>query len=80
MVEGYVLIQVSPGVTRTVSEEIAAMNGIIWSHDVVGPYDIIARATAESLDELARLVVSKIHACEGVTRTLVCAVPQPQRM
>jgi hypothetical protein len=35
---------------------------------------MIALAEAESLDELARLVVAKIQAVDGVARTLTCPV------
>jgi hypothetical protein len=39
-----------------------------------GPYDGIARAQAPGLDELGRLVVSRIQIVDGVTRTLTCTV------
>jgi hypothetical protein len=39
-----------------------------------GPYDGIARAQAPGLDELGRLVVSRIQVVDGVTRTLTCTV------
>jgi DNA-binding Lrp family transcriptional regulator len=41
---------------------------------VAGPYDVIARAEARGMDDLGRLIVSKIQAVNGVTRTLTCAV------
>jgi DNA-binding Lrp family transcriptional regulator len=75
MVEAYVLIQVEPGTSLPLTKELSGVKGVVSVDDVVGPYDIVARAEATSLDSLARLVVSEIQACEGVTRTLVCAVP-----
>jgi hypothetical protein len=35
---------------------------------------VIARIQAPSLDQLGRLVVSRIQAVDGVTRTLTCTV------
>jgi DNA-binding Lrp family transcriptional regulator len=39
-----------------------------------GPYDIIVRAEARNVDDLGKLVVAKIQAVEGITRTLICPV------
>jgi DNA-binding Lrp family transcriptional regulator len=41
---------------------------------VTGPYDVIARAEAESMDELGRMIVSRIQSVKGVTRTLTCPI------
>jgi hypothetical protein len=37
-------------------------------------YYVIVRAEARSIDALGRLVVSRIQAINGVTRTLTCSV------
>jgi DNA-binding Lrp family transcriptional regulator len=44
------------------------------AEDITGPYDVIARVQASSLDQLGRLVVSRIQVVDGVTRTLTCMV------
>jgi DNA-binding Lrp family transcriptional regulator len=67
---------VGPGTTRSVSSEVAGVKGVLQADGVVGPYDVIARVEAASLDELANIVVTGIQACAGVTRTLVCSVPE----
>jgi AsnC-like helix-turn-helix protein len=41
---------------------------------VTGPYDIIAEAEAETLDELGRGVVRLVQGVEGITRTVTCPV------
>jgi DNA-binding Lrp family transcriptional regulator len=41
---------------------------------VAGPYDVIARAQAPDIDELAKLAASRVQALDGVTRTLTCPV------
>lgn len=70
------LIHVGPGTTRSVATEVAQVPGVTYADGVVGPYDIIARVEAPSLDDLANIVVTGIQGCTGVTRTLVCAVPE----
>jgi hypothetical protein len=35
---------------------------------------VIARVQARGLDQLGRLVVARIQAVDGVTRTLTCSV------
>ena len=39
-----------------------------------GPYDVIVRAAADSVDQLGQLVVAKVQNVEGITRTLTCPV------
>ena len=41
---------------------------------MTGPYDVILRAEASSIDELGRMVVSQIQLVDGITRTLTCPV------
>ncbi|MGE5226464.1 MAG: Lrp/AsnC ligand binding domain-containing protein [Planctomycetaceae bacterium] len=40
---------------------------------MTGPFDVIARVAAESLEELSRLV-DTLGAVEGTTRTLTCNI------
>jgi DNA-binding Lrp family transcriptional regulator len=70
----YILIQVEVGKSSDVAREVAGLRGIVSSEAVTGPYDIIAKADAPSLDELGRLVVAMIQSVPGVTRTLTCPV------
>jgi DNA-binding Lrp family transcriptional regulator len=44
------------------------------AEDVTGPYDVIVKAEAPTMDELGRLVVAKIQSVPGITRTLTCPV------
>jgi hypothetical protein len=41
---------------------------------VTGPYDVIARAEAETIDALGRFVVSGVQPIDGVTRTLTSPI------
>ena len=73
-VQAYVLIQTEVGKAAQVASEVAAISGVTSAEDVTGPYDVIVRAEAESVDELGKMVVSRIQAVEGITRTLTCPV------
>ena len=73
-VQAYVLIQTEVGKAATVVESIRAIPGVAVAEDVTGPYDVIVKAEARTMDELGRLVVAKIQAVSGITRTLTCPV------
>jgi Lrp/AsnC ligand binding domain len=44
------------------------------AEDVTGPYDVIVRAQAPAIEELGKLVVARVQAVDGITRTLTCPV------
>jgi DNA-binding Lrp family transcriptional regulator len=73
-VTAYVLIQTEVGKAAQVAEEVARIDGIVSAEDVTGPYDVIVRAEAESMDDLGRMVVSKVQLIDGITRTTTCPV------
>ena len=70
----YILVQTDVGVIGDVAGEIAGIKGVMEANAVTGPYDVIARAEANSLDELGKLVIQKIQTVAGVSRTLTCPV------
>ena len=74
MVKAYVLIQTEVGKAKAVTEEVRLIEGISSADDVTGPYDVIVRAEAADVDALGRLVVAKIQAIGGITRTLTCPI------
>ena len=73
-VSAYVLIQTEVGKAAQVAAEVSAIPGVVSAEDVTGPYDVIVRAEADSVDELGRMVVSKVQMVNGITRTLTCPV------
>jgi DNA-binding Lrp family transcriptional regulator len=73
-VEAYVLVQTEVGTAADVSEEIGALEGVLFAEALTGPYDVIARVQTENVDALGKLVVSHIHLVGGVTRTLTCPI------
>lgn len=73
-VSAYILIQTEVGKAAEVAAEVGAIEGVASSEDVTGPYDVIARAEANSVDELGKMVVSRVQGIGGITRTLTCPV------
>src|SRR5262249_45558946 len=74
VVQAYILIQTDVGKAAEVAREIAQVKGVTLAEDVTGPYDVIVRAEARNVDELGKLVVSKVQNLDGITRTLTCPV------
>jgi DNA-binding Lrp family transcriptional regulator len=73
-VTAYVLIQTEVGKAVSVAEQARGITGVLSADDVTGPYDVIVKTEAPSLDELGKMVVSQIQAVEGITRTFTCPV------
>ena len=73
-VRAYVLIQTEVGKAATVATQVADISGVVRAEDVTGPYDVIAEAEADTVDDLGRIIVSRVQLIEGITRTLTCPV------
>jgi DNA-binding Lrp family transcriptional regulator len=73
-VTAYVLIQTEVGRAEKVATSARALTGVVDADNVAGPYDVIVKAEADSLDELGRLVVSEIQKVAGITRTFTCPI------
>jgi DNA-binding Lrp family transcriptional regulator len=69
MVRAYVMIQTEVGQTARVAVRVAAVDGVGSAVAVTGPYDVIATVEAESIDDLGKMIVSRIQSVEGITRT-----------
>ena len=74
MVTAYILIQTEVGKAAKVARDILDITGVQQAQAVTGPYDVIVRAEARNLDELGQLVVARVQAVDGITRTLTCPV------
>ena len=74
MLSAYVLIQTQVGKVAHVARALGDLDGVESAEDITGPYDVIARIQASGLDQLGRLVASRVQAVDGVTRTLTCTV------
>jgi DNA-binding Lrp family transcriptional regulator len=69
VVTAYVLIQTEVGKGGQVAGAATEINGVQHAYPLTGPYDVIVRAEAGNIDALGQLVVSRIQAINGVTRT-----------
>jgi DNA-binding Lrp family transcriptional regulator len=74
VVQAYVLIQTEVGKAAQVADEARKIPGVESADDVTGPYDVIVKASAETVDQLGKLVVARIQSIEGITRTLTCPI------
>jgi DNA-binding Lrp family transcriptional regulator len=74
VVQAYVLIQTEVGKAAQVAEEVRLIPGVDSADDVTGPYDVIVKAGAPDVDQLGKLVVARIQAIDGITRTLTCPI------
>ncbi len=73
-VHAYVLIQTDVGRAAHVAQQVNAVEGVVVADGVTGPYDVIARAEAPSMNDLGHMVVRDIQQIEGITRTITCPV------
>jgi DNA-binding Lrp family transcriptional regulator len=74
VVHAYILIQTEVGKAAEVAAQIAKLDGVTDAEGVTGPYDVIVRAEATNVDELGKLVVARVQAVAGITRTVSCTV------
>ena len=65
VVQAYILVQTNVGKAADVAHDIGAIQGVTLAEDVTGPYDVIVRAEAASVDELGQLVVAKVQTVPG---------------
>jgi DNA-binding Lrp family transcriptional regulator len=74
VVQAYILIQTEVGRARDVAGLIADIAGVVRVDAVTGPYDVVVLTEANTVDELGKLIVSKVQMVPGITRTLTCSV------
>jgi DNA-binding Lrp family transcriptional regulator len=73
-VQAYILIQTEVGKAGSVAKNVSAIPGVTLAEGVTGPYDVIMRAEAPSMEDFGRLILSKVQGVAGITRTLTCPV------
>jgi DNA-binding Lrp family transcriptional regulator len=74
VVTAYILIQTEVGKASQVTSSLGDLKGIVAVDGVTGPYDVIARAEATTVDELGQMVVGRIQLIDGIIRTVTCPV------
>lgn len=73
-VRAYVLVQTEVGRSAEVAAAAADVEGVTASDQTTGPYDVIVTAEAPDINELGRMVISRLQAIDGIERTLTCPV------
>lgn len=73
-IQAYILIQTDVGKANSVSKAVSEIQGVTLAEGITGPYDVIMRAESDSMEEFGRLILSKVQAVPGITRTLTCPV------
>lgn len=74
MVQAYILIQTEVGKAREVATLIREIAGVVRVDAVTGPYDVVVLTEARSVDELGKMIVSRVQLVQSITRTLTCSV------
>ncbi|MEE9400111.1 MAG: Lrp/AsnC ligand binding domain-containing protein [Dehalococcoidales bacterium] len=70
--KAFVLIETAVGKTKEVITSLKQLEGIKSVDTVTGPYDVISVIEAETLNEIGDLITGKIHAIDGISRTVTC--------
>ena len=68
------LIQTEVGRAEVVAKQLTTLPGVSSAEYVTGPYDVVARIGAATLDDLHDDVVPQVQQVTGITRTLTCPI------
>jgi hypothetical protein len=68
------LIQTEVGRAEVIARQLADLPGVLSSEYVTGPYDVVVRIGAETLDDLRTGIVPSVQQVTGITRTLTCPI------
>ncbi len=74
VIAAYILVETEAGKAAIVAAALRELPGVSEAAVLAGPYDVIARAQAQGIDELARLASGQVQALDGVIRTMSCPV------
>ncbi|MFC6714637.1 Lrp/AsnC family transcriptional regulator [Branchiibius cervicis] len=72
--QAYILIQTDVGKATSVTSALRELPGVLSAEEVIGPYDLIAKVEAPSVENLGAGVITQIQQVPGITRTLTCSV------
>lgn len=74
MFAAYELINCSAGKSEQVAAALRKVKGVKQANVVTGLHDVVAYVEAPSLNELTKLIISRIQGTKGVNRTVTCMV------
>ena len=70
----FILIEVAGDHTKSAYKTVQRISGVKAAYTVSGNYDLIVQVEAENMEQLSDLLLSKIRAVDGVTKTNTCLV------
>ena len=70
--KAFILIETVVGRNKEVAAALGKLGGVKSVDIVTGPYDIIAIAEGETLNDIGDLVTAKIHPTPDISRTVTC--------
>lgn len=73
-VSAYVFVLTEMDKTGLVADSISQIVGVDSVDVVTGPYDVIVKASADTMDELGRMVVGQVQKVPGINRTITSPV------
>ncbi len=68
-IQAYVFMRVLKGNANAVLKGVSRIKGVKSARMVTGRYDVVAFIEVESVEELGKLVATKIHRVRGVQST-----------
>jgi len=71
-VKAYVLMNLAATSVSESLKEIRDIKGVKFADAVTGPYDAVIQVEASNMDELGRLITTKLLKVKGVSKTLTC--------
>lgn len=74
VIAAYILIQTRVGSAAAVTAALQDVPGVSEPACLTGPYDVIVRAQASDIHQLAKSVAAQIQSLVGVERTVTCPV------
>ncbi len=73
-VSAYILVQTEVGSASDVAIAAKGLAGVVFVDAITGPYDVLVKVEAETMDDLGKKIVSDVQKIHGITRTLTCPV------
>jgi len=68
------LIQTDVGRAEVVAKQLATLPGVLTAEYVTGPYDVIVRIGADTVERIQADIVPSVQQTAGITRTLTCPI------
>lgn len=73
-VSAYVFVLTDMDKTAAVANAISEIEGVDAVDVVTGPYDVIVKASADTMDELGHMVLGQVQKVPGINRTITSPV------